>query len=385
MNRIVRFLKTEPVLCVSAAAALLSMLLVPPSPAYWGYLDFRVLSLLFCLMAVVAGLQSAGVFEVLSQRLCLRANGVRALSLILVLLCFFSSMLITNDVALITFVPFAIGVLGLTGQQELLIPVVVLQTVAANLGSMLTPVGNPQNLYLYSFYEMAPGDFFSLTLPLTGLSLLLLVPCCLLGKERHLTISFAAKANVTDHRRALLYGVLALVCLLGVFRLLPYQAALAAVLGCMLLWDRPRFRAVDYGLLCTFVCFFIFVGNLGQLGAVRALVSSLLQGRELPAERADQPGDQQRPGGGHALLLYRRRPRPSRRHQHRRAGHAYRLPCEFDLLQILLQNAGRPPGEIPAGLYGSKPRVSFDSALLRTADDILKRRGTLKCPTPFSQ
>ncbi|RGB67857.1 SLC13 family permease [Provencibacterium massiliense] len=283
MNRIVRFLKTEPVLCVSAAAALLSMLLVPPSPAYWGYLDFRVLSLLFCLMAVVAGLQSAGVFEVLSQRLCLRANGVRALSLILVLLCFFSSMLITNDVALITFVPFAIGVLGLTGQQELLIPVVVLQTVAANLGSMLTPVGNPQNLYLYSFYEMAPGDFFSLTLPLTGLSLLLLVPCCLLGKERHLTISFAAKANVTDRRRALLYGVLALVCLLGVFRLLPYQAALAAVLGCMLLWDRPRFRAVDYGLLCTFVCFFIFVGNLGQLGAVRALVSSLLQGRELPA------------------------------------------------------------------------------------------------------
>lgn len=282
MNRAVRFLKAEPVLCISAAAALLSMLPVPPSPAYWDYLDLRVLSLLFCLMAVVAGLQSVGVFEVLSQRLCLRANGVRALSLILVLLCFFSSMLITNDVALITFVPFAIGVLGLTGQQELLIPVVVLQTVAANLGSMLTPVGNPQNLYLYSFYEMAAGDFFSVTLPLAGLSLLLLLPCCLLRKERHLNITFAARARVTDRKRALLYGALALACLLGVFRLLPYQAALAAVLGAMLLWDRPRFRSVDYGLLGTFICFFVFVGNLGQVGAVRTFVSSLLQGHELP-------------------------------------------------------------------------------------------------------
>ena len=142
------FLRREPVLVISALAAVVSCFLVPPDAGYIKYIDFRTLALLYALMTVVAGLRKAGVFSALAHTLCLRAKNTRSIGMILVGLCFFSSMLITNDVALLTFVPFAVVVLGLAGRGQELIRVVVLQTVAANLGSMLTPVGNPQNLYL---------------------------------------------------------------------------------------------------------------------------------------------------------------------------------------------------------------------------------------------
>ena len=171
MSRVKDFVKQELTLCAAFAAALVSCFFVPPDGAYWSYIDFRTLALLYCLMVVVAGLRHAGVFTVLAHRLCARAGSVRLLGLMLVLLCFFSAMLITNDVALLTFVPFAVVVLGMAHQEKELIWVVVLQTVAANLGSVLTPVGNPQNLYLYSRYGLSMGDFLAATGPLWLLSL----------------------------------------------------------------------------------------------------------------------------------------------------------------------------------------------------------------------
>lgn len=161
------------------------MFLVPPSADYIGYIDFRVLELLFCLMAAVAGMQQEGVFLVLAQKILAGKKSLRLLTLTLVMLPFFSSMLITNDVALITFVPFAVLVLELTGQTKHLAWVVTLQTIAANIGSMLTPVGNPQNLYLSSFYQLAAGDFFAVTIPIVLLSFVLLALCCIAGKESH--------------------------------------------------------------------------------------------------------------------------------------------------------------------------------------------------------
>ena len=146
------FFKREPVLVIAAAAALVSCCLVPPDAAYGGYIDFRTLALLYALMTVVAGLRGAGIFSAMARGLCARAGSARSLGTLLVGLCFFSSMLITNDVALLTFVPFAIVVLRMADRNADLIPVIVLQTVAANLGSILTPVGNPQNLYLYAHY-----------------------------------------------------------------------------------------------------------------------------------------------------------------------------------------------------------------------------------------
>ncbi|HWT26723.1 MAG TPA: SLC13 family permease [Mobilitalea sp.] len=189
-------LKKEAVLCIAAAAAALTMFFVPPSAKYIGYIDFRVLSLLFCLMAVVAGFQKTGLFIFLSEKLLKKVSDSRSLSYVLIMLCFFTSMWITNDVALITFVPFAIMILTVAGKSKLLIPVVVLQTIAANLGSMLTPVGNPQNLYLYSTYDIPVKEFLMITLPVTALSFVLLSLATLLIKKESLEVSLEYTSGI---------------------------------------------------------------------------------------------------------------------------------------------------------------------------------------------
>ena len=175
--RLLAFFKREAVLTVAALCALATMVLVPPDAAYLGYIDLRVLCLLLCLMAVVAGFQSCGAFQWLAGHLLSRGTGPRALAVILVLLPFFGSMAVTNDVALITFAPFALLLLDQMDCRAAAVPLLVLQTIAANLGSMATPVGNPQNLYLYGAYGLSAGDFFPVVLPLAGISL-----ACLTGR-----------------------------------------------------------------------------------------------------------------------------------------------------------------------------------------------------------
>ena len=270
------FWKREPVLCIAAVCAAASIALNPPSAAYLNYIDWRVLALLFCLMAVVAGLQECGVFAVLAQRLLAGERRMRFVTLSLVLLPFFVSMLVTNDVALITFVPFAILVLGLIGRTERLIYIVVLQTIAANLGSMATPVGNPQNLYLYANYELSAGQFFATMVPLTLISLVGLTVAALCVKPEGIRVTFAEKAAIRSPGRLGLMAVLFLLCLLSVFRLLPYPALLAVVAAGMLIFDRPLFRRVDYGLLATFFCFFLFAGNVGACAPVREALTAVM-------------------------------------------------------------------------------------------------------------
>lgn len=270
------FLRREPVLCAAAAAALLSMLAVPPSAAYLGYVDLRVLCLLFCLMAVVAGLQSCQLFSLMAQRLLAGRHNPRFVMTLLVLLPFFTSMLVTNDVSLITFVPFAILVLRIIGRSEYLIPVIVLQTVAANLGSMATPVGNPQNLFLYASYELSAGSFFGVTVPLTLLSLLGLLAACLFFPGGVIRVDFSQRCAITDRRRLGMYLLLFLLCLLTVFRVLPYGALTILVAVLLLAVDRPILKKVDYCLLLTFVCFFIFAGNIGAIEQVKVFLESLL-------------------------------------------------------------------------------------------------------------
>ena len=279
MSTIRSFIRREPVLLIAALAALVSCFFVPPDAAYWGYLDLRTLALLYCLMTVVAGLRQAGLFSRLAHRLCLGAGNLRTMGILLVLLCFFSSMLITNDVALLTFVPFAVVVLGMAGQSRALIRVVVLQTVAANLGSMLTPVGNPQNLFLYSHYDLSMGDFLSLTLPVWALSLGLILLACLLLPREKLQL-FLGEEPLLHKKELWVYALLFLVCLGTVLRLLPWPAMLAAVVLVLLVFDRKILRRADFMLLLTFVAFFVFAGNLARMEAVDRLLRSLLEGRE---------------------------------------------------------------------------------------------------------
>ena len=284
-----QFIQQETVLTAAAVLAVFSMFFVPPDAQYVGYIDFRTLAILFSLMSVMAGLRRQGVFDRLGRALLARTRNTLQLVLVLVGLCFFGSMLITNDVSLLTFVPFTFVVLNRLGpdaHRSLLIPVVCMQTIAANLGSMLTPIGNPQNLYLYGKSGMSMGAFVRLMLPYTLVSLvLLLVWAAAVCRKSSVVLSadgLSAPLDAPGNRRIILLDLaLFVVCLLSVIRVLPYGIAFAAVLVCTFCADRNTLRTVDYSLLLTFVAFFIFIGNLGRIPAFSGWLQELLTGREV--------------------------------------------------------------------------------------------------------
>lgn len=270
------FFKKETVLCIAALCALGTMFLVPPDEAYMGYIDFRVLCLLWCLMAVVALMQECGTFRFLAVWLVRRFGSGRALGIVLVLLPFFAAMLVTNDVALLTFVPFTLLLLGSIGCSERAVEVLVLQTVAANLGSMATPVGNPQNLYLYGAYGLGAGEFFAAVLPLTAVSFAALTACAAFVLPKGLEVPALEDSPIRDRRKLAVYGVLFALCLMTVFHILPYGLLTVIVFLAVALLSPHLLKIQDYGLLLTFVCFFIVSGNLGRMEAVRTVLQDLL-------------------------------------------------------------------------------------------------------------
>ena len=277
MRKIKEFLKKETVLCIAALCAAATMLLVPPDREYLHYIDWRVLCLLLCLMAVVAGFKSLGAFDWLTYQLLRRIKSGRVLGVTLVLLPFFCSMLVTNDVALIVFVPFTLALLESLGCAGSMIPVIVLQTVAANLGSMATPVGNPQNLYLYAAYSLEAGEFFSVVLPLTLMSLAGLTVASLPVLPRALPEQKLEEARILSARRMGIYAGLFVLCLLTVFRIVPYPVTTAVVVAALFLADKKLLKEIDFMLLLTFVCFFVVSENLGRVEAVREFLQSLLE------------------------------------------------------------------------------------------------------------
>ena len=280
LSRIKALVKKEAVLCIAAALAVLSMFFVPPDGAYPGYIDTRTLCLLFSLMAVVAGFRDAGTFSALSHALLSRVKTARGVVLCLVLVCFFTSMLITNDVSLLTFVPLSILLLQSAGLGRLTLLTVTLQTVAANLGSMLTPIGNPQNLYLYALSGMDIGTFCLTLLPYASLSLVLLVLACLFVRREAIPPQ-TAERPVRCLKTELLCAALFMLCLLCVLRVLESWVAALAVLVVLLVYKRSLLLRVDYGLLLTFICFFVFIGNMGRIEPVRAFLSGFIAGREM--------------------------------------------------------------------------------------------------------
>ena len=277
------FLNREPVLCIAALLAVLSMCVVPPSAGYADYIDLRVLCLLFDLMLVVAGLQDCGLFVALARRLLAGEKNLRLICLLLVWLPFFSSMLITNDVALITFVPFTILILEMSGQKRQMIWMIVLQTAAANLGSMATPVGNPQNLFLYGTFQIPAGQFFAVLLPLTILSLAALSAAALFSGHETIRIGFPEGQKLRNKKQLAVCMVLFLLCLLSVFHVLHYGVlTVIAVIGICICSPRLLARA-DYGLLVTFICFFVFAGNMGNVEALHQVISGVMEKHALAA------------------------------------------------------------------------------------------------------
>lgn len=271
------FIKKETVFCISALCAAVTLFFVPPDKEYLGYIDFRVLSILLCLMAVVAGFKKAGVFGALTYRLLKSVKSGKILGVTLVMLPFFSSMLVTNDVALIVFIPFTVALLSDIGCKKSTVPVIVLQTVAANLGSMATPVGNPQNLFLYSAFNLDAGYFFGVTLPLTATSFFCLLLASLPVIPEKLQKSELKKEGISDKGRLAVYSALFVLSLLTVFRVIPYPVTAVITVAVFAFISRELFKEIDYMLLLTFICFFVISENLGRIDSVRELLQGLLE------------------------------------------------------------------------------------------------------------
>lgn len=281
MKTVLRLIKKDPVLSIAALCAAVTAFFVPPDQGYIAYMDLRVLCLLLCLMAVVAGFGSCGAFSTLAYALLRRCRRGQVLGFVLVMLPFFTSMLVTNDVALLIFVPFTIALLSSMDCRKAVVPMLVLQTIAANLGSMATPVGNPQNLFIYAAYELTAAEFFSVTLPLTAVSLLALSLAALPILPQKLPVVVLQAQHVRSPKKLAVYSLLFALCLLTVFRILPYGWMTVIVLAVMFVLDRSLLREADYGLLATFVCFFIVSGNLGRLEGVSLFLQRFLGRSEL--------------------------------------------------------------------------------------------------------
>lgn len=326
MKKILAFVKKEIVFCAAFLLALISSFFVHPSSDYFSYIDWNTLFILFALMAVIQGLDRCGIFSSLGHALCGRFHTLRSLSAALVFLCFFTSMLITNDVALLTFVPFSLALLLDIAPKKTLAYVIVLQTLAANTGSMLTPLGNPQNLFLFSQAYLSLKDFLLVMLPYTSMSALALIVSLFFVpstpivfrdvlrqaqqadaqaqqadndddlSNKELNASMDKKENVSDNKypaeskspakerpllvRKIFCFLLFVVCLLSVLHLLPKWVAAASVLLVMLIIDRASLLKVDYMLLLTFTAFFVFTGNISRIPEISDALRKIVGGNE---------------------------------------------------------------------------------------------------------
>lgn len=277
-----QFIKKEPVLVCAWIAAFISSFIVPPNLGYIQYIDFRTLSLLFCLMAVTCALKELNIFKIAGLKLLSKVKTSVQLELILILLCFFSSMLITNDVSLITFVPFAIGTLTMANLKDRITFVVVMQTIAANLGSIVTPIGNPQNIYIYTKYSVPTADFFMAMLPYGALSLLLIVLFVIFRKNTSLSlINTDDGTKISNKKMVVFYFGLFVLSVLSVGRIIPVKLVFIVIVLSLLIFNKKLFKEIDYSLLITFTGFFIFIGNVGKINSFQHFISAFISGNEV--------------------------------------------------------------------------------------------------------
>lgn len=281
LSRIKTFFKKEAVLCVSGILAFISCLFVPINIKYIEYIDIKTLALLFCLMIVMSGFQKMGFFENIANLFLKNIKSQRGLVLILIFLCFFTSMLITNDVALITFIPFAILILKMANMEYIVCLTVVLMTISANLGSMLTPLGNPQNLYLYSISNISIPQFILITLPYVLISGVLLFFCIFLYKRRNIPQEVTKNKMIElDKRKLYFFITLFLICILAVVGVINYKILILIILLSILFIDKKLILKVDYSLLLTFIFFFVFIGNMRENQIFRNFIENIIVSRE---------------------------------------------------------------------------------------------------------
>lgn len=275
-SRIKSFIKDNAVLMIAIIAATITCFIVPPDKEYLGYFDFKTLACLFGVLAVVCALRNIRFFYTLAKAIVRKFRNARIAILALVYITFIGSMLIANDMALLTFLPLGYFILHTTGKEKYLAFAFIMQNIAANLGGMLTPFGNPQNLYLYSKFNIPDGEFVTIMLPPFCVAIALITVCCLVFVKNE-PLEIREKAAALPIPRVIAYLALFAISILMVFRFMPYPVGLAIIVVSLLILDRQALLQVDYGLLFTFVFFFIFAGNMGRIDAVRDFFSGLLE------------------------------------------------------------------------------------------------------------
>ena len=276
MHRASSFLRKNVVMAVALAAAIVTCFLVPPDKEYLGYFDVKTLTCLFCVLAVVCALKNIRFFYILAKKIVQCFRNARMAILVLVYITFIGSMLIANDMALLTFLPLGYLVLSSTGKQKYMAFTFVMQNIAANLGGMLTPFGNPQNLYLYTKFAIPTMEFMQIMLLPFLVSVALITVCCLIFVKPE-------RLEVADEQvrlplwRTVAYLALFALAIAIVFRGIPYGIGLVVIPLALVFLDRKALQMVDYPLLLTFVFFFVFAGNMARIELVRSIFSGLLE------------------------------------------------------------------------------------------------------------
>lgn len=275
LPKLLSFVKNNVVMCVALLAAAVTSVIVPIDSEYLGYIDLKTISCLYSVLAVVCALKNIKFFYTLAQKIVELFKNARLCVVALVYITFIGSMFIANDMALLTFLPLGFFVLNNTNKQKYMAFTFIMQNIAANLGGMLTPFGNPQNLYLYTKFNIPNGEFVSIMLPPFVISVVIITVCCLVFvKSEKLRIEDTPVK--LDMKKAGVYLALFILSIAIVFRSIPYVVGLAVIPAVLLIMDRKALKEVDYPLLLTFVFFFVFAGNMARIEVVRELFSFLL-------------------------------------------------------------------------------------------------------------
>lgn len=275
-EKIISFIKSNVVLVVAFLAAVITSCIVTPDERYISYFDFKTLTCLFCTLAVICALKDISFFTIIARRIVALTGDIRRAVITIVIITFVGSMLIANDMALLTFLPLGYFVLKSSGQQKYMIFTFIMQNIGANLGGMLTPFGNPQNLYLYNKFGIPTGEFMKImAIPFVSAIALILICCFIFVKKEKITVQKDDEAHLPLWRTALYLALFAFSIAI-VFRSIPYYWGLVVIPAVLLIADRSALQHVDYGLLMTFVCFFIFSGNMSRIEAVNHIISALL-------------------------------------------------------------------------------------------------------------
>jgi Na+/H+ antiporter NhaD/arsenite permease-like protein len=275
-TKIIGFASKNIVLVIAAVLALISCFIVKPDSKYIEYFDFKTLTCLFCTLAVICALKNIRFFTITANKIVALTGNTRSLALTLVYITFIGSMFLANDMALITFLPLGYISLSATNNEKYMAPIFIIQNISANLGGMLTPFGNPQNLYIYTKFNIPTVEFMGIMVVPFIVSIILFTVCCLFIPKEDLKLINDTKEKIQPKKTAF-YLVLFALTILMVFRLIPYYICLPIILIAILFTDKKALAKVDYPLLLTFVCFFLLAGNISRIEIVNHFFSSLLE------------------------------------------------------------------------------------------------------------